>query len=49
VSPSLHTYIVGTVIFPGGFDKNIARYQLRAAVSAPGFFGTAQQATEQPS
>ena len=36
MSPSLHTYKVGTVILPAGLARNIARYQLRAAVNAPG-------------
>ena len=39
VSPSLHTYIVGTVIFsptPRRSVSGIARYQLRPAVSTPG-------------
>lgn len=39
MSPSLHTYIVGTVVFATKrrmFVSGIARYQLMAAVSAPG-------------
>ena len=35
-SPSLHTYVVGTPTASTGVPELIARYQLSAAVSAPG-------------